>query len=396
MSQVSGATPIASGLGRKDSLANGVAGAALLRIEHARSGETDGWDVVHQWLVTCASDPVTAHPRTAGLFSGAPAVSFAFHATGLRSYARPMSLLRQATDALIRHRLDAATTRADCGALPELAEWDLISGLTGLGVGLLYSDAQSPLLLDVLKYLVRLTQPVTINGGIVPGWWCPSPPSSHRASDWPGGHGNLGMAHGIAGPLAFMSITALRGITVPGQLSAIDMIQTWLDRWRVNDRRDAWWPGMISHTEWREGLVWQVGPQRPSWCYGTPGIARALQLAAMATRDQVSKEAAEAALAGCASDERQLSQVHDGSLCHGWAGLLQTLWRASRDEGPGGILRDLLTDIRRRLEHHLTLNRYHETPGLLEGEAGICLALHTVEHDTAPVTNWDACLLVSR
>lgn len=38
-------------------------------------------------------------------------------------------------------------------------------------------------------------------------------------------------------------------------------------------------------------------PARPSWCYGTPGLARARQLAGLALRDLARQEAAEHALA---------------------------------------------------------------------------------------------------
>lgn len=56
----------------------------------------------------------------------------------------------------------------------------------------------------------------------------------------------------------------------------------------------------------------------PSWCYGTPGIARALQLAALATGNRTRRATAERALIGCLADERQVRQIIDTSLCHGW------------------------------------------------------------------------------
>lgn len=81
---------------------------------------------------------------------------------------------------------------------------------------------------------------------------------------WPGGHANLGPAHGIAGPLTLMATTARRGITVAGQADAIDRIMSWLDHWRCGTGRQAWWPGLISRAEWQARTVRQPGPQRPS------------------------------------------------------------------------------------------------------------------------------------
>src|SRR5206468_664968 len=148
---------------------------------------------------------------------------------------------------------------------------------------------------------------------------------------WPGGHGNLGMAHGIAGPLALLSTTMRRGITVTGQVDAIGRTCAWLDQSRTGTGPRAWWPETISAPVRHAGTVRQGGPGRPSWCYGTPGLARAQQLAALALADPRRQRLAEQALAGCVADERQLAQLGDASLCHGWAGLLQATWRVAAE-----------------------------------------------------------------
>ncbi|MGH3622096.1 MAG: lanthionine synthetase LanC family protein, partial [Sciscionella sp.] len=59
------------------------------------------------------------------------------------------------------------------------------------------------------------------------------------------------------------------------------------------------------------------GPLQPSWCYGTPGIARAQQLAALATGDTRRRHTAETALLGCLHDPNQLARIIDPGLCHG-------------------------------------------------------------------------------
>src|SRR5687767_3976253 len=69
----------------------------------------------------------------------------------------------------------------------------------------------------------------------------------------------------------------------PGQA---DSICSWLDQWQKGDETAARWPGTISMSELESGTLGQTGPQRPSWCYGTPGIARAQQLAGLALGDQ--------------------------------------------------------------------------------------------------------------
>src|SRR5439155_8752570 len=125
---------------------------------------------------------------------------------------------------------------------------------------------------EVLSYLVRLTQPVTIDDDtVLPGWWTGNAPNDEPSPDWPGGHGNLGIAHGVAGPLALLSLAARDGIEVAGQREAIERICEWLDHWRTGTGTQAWWPELVSRREHEAGTSTQAGPGRPSWCYGTPG-----------------------------------------------------------------------------------------------------------------------------
>ncbi len=245
----------------------------------------------------------------------------------------------------------------------------------------------------MLLYLVRLTEPFKAGDGEVrPGWWSPNAPNDRPSERWPNGHGNLGMAHGIAGPLALLSSAIRRGISVTGQVDAIGRICDWLDRWRIGTGAQAWWPGIISETERRTGIVRQSVPARPSWCYGTPGLARAQQLAGLALGDPQRQRLAEEALTGCLADADQLAQLGDASLCHGWAGILQTTWRVAADARDPELFAvpRLLTSLDRHLLRHGPLA--HD--GLLEGMAGVHLVRRTIAAGVPPASGWDACLLL--
>jgi hypothetical protein len=134
------------------------------------------------------------------------------------------------------------------------------------------------------------------------------------------------------------------------------------------------------------------GPQRPSWCYGTPGLARAQQLAGLALGDVRRQEAAEQALAGCVTDDAQLDQLRDGSLCHGWAGLVYTAWRVARSSVTPDALP--LRALERRLQDHLDRHGPPADPHLLGGRAGILLAHNAVTAGAPPHSGWDAALLL--
>jgi hypothetical protein len=208
---------------------------------------------------------------------------------------------------------------------------------------------------DVLSYLVRLAEPLTVDGETLPGWRSGNGPDGRPSPHWSGGHSNLGMAHGIAGPLPLLSTAMKRGITVTGQADAIGRICSWLDQWRSGTRSRPWWPGMIS---WLNGRAApSTSPARNGRHGATepPGLARAQQLAALALADAQGQRRAEAALAGCTADDTQLSQLGDASLCHGWAGLVQTTWRAAADAGSDSELTALLPHLLKRMEpplHH--------------------------------------------
>jgi lantibiotic biosynthesis protein len=377
-----------------DSLSSGAAGAALLHIERARTS-TGRWATAHHWATQMTRHPVNAHPDTASLYRGAPAAAYVLHTADHPAYAPGLAVLDDHVTAVARHRLNRAHDRIDRQQLPALREYDLISGLTGIGTYLLLRRDRHPdLLHEVLAYLVRLTEPLHHDGQRLPGWWCANSPNDQPARDWPGGHGNLGVAHGIAGPLALLATATRRGHRCAGQAEATDRICTWLDRWRIGSGTAAWWPGRISRTELAHGQLAQRGPQRPSWCYGTPGIARAQQLGTLALDDPHRQRAAENALTGAVTDAQQLAHLHDASLCHGWAGLVLTTWRAAADAS-SDALPVALPRLRACFAQQVAHVEFADAGGLLEGDAGVQLIDHTLTLDQPATTWWDACLLTT-
>ncbi|MGH3998746.1 MAG: lanthionine synthetase LanC family protein, partial [Pseudonocardiaceae bacterium] len=136
----------------------------------------------------------------------------------------------------------------------------------------------------------------------------------------------------------------------------------------------------------------QPGPARPSWCYGTPGLARAQQLAALARGDQTRQAAAEQALAACVADPTQLARVIDPNLCHGWAGLAATVWHAAADAATTDLDTHLPLLLRALIDH-ADEDITSPLPGLIEGRAGVALTLHTIA--AATPSRWPACLLIN-
>ena len=383
------------------SLAQGAPGIALLHIERAATGRGP-WEHAHAWLKVAAADPVTTG-ADGYLYYGAPALAHALSCAAKAqpdSYERAQGRLDQvvADDAL--RRCDQAQARIERGDLPELAEFDTIRGLAGIGSVLLRRESDGKPLRRVLTCLVRLTEDVKHEDQMLPGWWTLSGPSGRADPQMPGGHANNGLAHGITGPLALLSLALLQGIEVDGQRTAIGNILAWLERWR--DRHT--WPYWITAAHLARPGHKPLPPQRPSWCYGTAGIARAQQLAALALGDQRLRHEAETALATALLDPLALAATTDVSACHGYAGLAHIAHRAADDATPHAAARlrsaaSLLLDTTHppRTDPNEQARELLATtgPDLLEGAAGTALALLAPATGRPPATCWDACLLTA-
>jgi hypothetical protein len=183
------------------------------------------------------------------------------------------------------------------------------------------------------------------------------------------------------------------GITVDGQHQAIHTILRRLDAWKQNGPAGPWWPERITLATLEDGRPPQDGPARPSWCYGTPGLARAQQLAALALGDTARQRAAEDALAHCLDDPVQMNLLTDPALCHGVAGVLATTWHTARDAATPALA-DRVPKLLRTLLHHIADAAPDALLGLIEGSAGIALTLHTITTGDA-FGAWPACLLLA-
>lgn len=390
----------------RQSLAGGALGITLLHVELARTGQQP-WNRARSWLRFVGSGPIDDGPAS-NLHYGAPALAFVLaraatphpgaapggpSTRGARALATLDSRIARAS----RTRLDHAHRRIDTGRAPALAEFDMLRGLTGLGAYWLARHPVHPAAADITAaiahYLVRLTEPldpacVDAPPGCapLPGWWTPLAPSGRPSPAFPHGHVNHGMAHGIAGPLALLALTATAGIRVPDHDAAIDRILSRLNRDRHGDAGRWWWPYWTTPPS-AEGRPSQA-PGRPSWCYGGPGLARAHHLAGIAHDDADLHTLGSTALSAFADHHDLRARLgDDASVCHGHAGFLHLCATASA----AGTSDDLYGAAVDATEKHLLTAHPHL--GLLDGLAGTALALATHEGRIEP--GWDRCLLIS-
>ncbi|GAB3836146.1 lanthionine synthetase C family protein [Kribbella italica] len=282
---------------------------------------------------------------------------------------------------------------------------DVIGGLSGIGRYLLHR--RSDVLPEVLSSLVTLLEPVEVGGVKVPGWWYDGTTKTMVGEGFERGQLNFGLAHGVPGPLGVLSLAWSQGVRVPGQDVAIAAMADWLVEWREIDAYGPYWTGYVNLDYYaRRDRSRQPKPARASWCYGAPGIARALELAATALErpdlNAAGLEAVKSLLARPVDDWA----VTDDMLCHGWAGLLHMF--AGLDRRQPGAVGPVVDEIAERLVSSYDPTapfgyRYYQPmadlwldlPGLMEGATGIALALDSYARDADPITGWDSLLLLS-
>jgi hypothetical protein len=381
--------------GRYQDLGRGAAGTALARIAAARITGLPP-RATAPWIRAMTESPVTAN-ASASLFHGAQAVAFVLHTGADSAYAAMLAALDEHINDLTSLKLAAAHERIDRGELTRPSEYDLISGLTGLGLYHLvrHGSAGSGMTAAVLGYLVALAEQVYQHGESLPGWWSGTGPAGTPDPAWPRGHLNLGMAHGGAGILALLSGAMRVGIQVDGHAKAVSELCATFDRYRQGSRACPWWPAMVSLSEHSQGRTSHGRQARPSWCYGTPGQARAQQLAGLALGDQERMRVAEHALAGCVLDQQVTGLLADASLCYGWAGVVQALWRAASDALSPRRSRPRCA--RRDGAWKITSPAQARQPqaGSWKGTSGIQLAQNDLPRAGGEPPAWDACLLLT-
>jgi hypothetical protein len=384
-------------------VAQGDAGLALMCSYLDACFPFEQWDVSgHEYLTYAATAAERVASPPLGLFAGLAGLAFSAHSLD-RAGTRYQRLLDTLDTGLSNRTLESATALIGRHGVAA-AEFDLISGLTGVGAYLL-SRGRAPhagvALKAVLESLVSLT--ATTNG--IPNWYTPQHllAGEGMAELYPEGNLNCGLAHGVPGPLALMSLALESGVTVAGLRLAVERTAAWIGRHRTSDQYGVNWPTAVPYSS-QDVTTDCLDSSRAAWCYGAPGVARALWLAGRALGD---KELGRLGIEGMAAVFRRpvaARQIDSPTFCHGVAGMLQITLRFAHDTGlpmfaqaASELCDQLLSlyDPERMLgfsciepEGNLV-----DQPGLLDGAPGVVLTLLAAATKTEPA--WDRLFLLS-
>lgn len=372
---------------RDASLAAGSAGLAVCCGQLARTRSGPRATGAALTLLEEAVDVLTTEPLTCSLYSGFTGIAWAV----------------ELVDQLLGNEgedrngdIDEALTRL-LQRYPEDAPYDLINGLTGLGVYALARwprPAAAQCLLGVVGQLARRAR--HDSDGV--SWWTlPSWRGPRRERDLPGGV-DLGVAHGIAGVIPFLARVHSFGLAQETIRPLLDGAVRWLLAHMVDTASGPTVPYFVA-----DGA--EPGPARSAWCYGDPGVATALLLAARDADEPAWAAAATGLAVRAASRPPDQTGVVDAGLCHGSAGLAHLFNRMYQMTAEPALADAALFWVERTLQLCSAAAPGQDTtltddarpawkgPGLLEGAAGVALAMEAACTTVEPV--WEQMLLVS-
>lgn len=296
------------------------------------------------------------------------------------------------------------------GSGPWQGDYDLISGLVGIGVYALEGGPRpqgAAMLQLIVEHLA--SSAVDTPSGLT--WW--TPPArlpEHQRVLAPMGYRNLGLAHGVPGVVALLGHVCRAGVAVAQASRLLEGAVSWILSEQLAEGSGARFPS------W-SGPGTRESAARQAWCYGGLGIAASLMIAARSVESARWESAARAvALLEAARPFRE-SGVRDACLCHGAAGnahIFSRLYHATSDDrflaaarwwyehtldgrragsGIGGYrFHAPVAERATSDEDWISSPDWNDEPSLVSGAAGVALALQTAIGTRTPA--WDRVLLV--
>lgn len=389
----------------EQSLTRGPAALGLLAAESA--GEGSAQALTAAWQQTAAA---TARSSVDGPFGGLGSL-----ASLARCVSAPAEVLARLDTRVAEHARwlgTALDAQIGQGSPSYAGTVDALGGLAGEGRYLLARN--HPAAATVVEALAPLAGTLTVNDVEVPGWWAAPTERTVVAPEFEHGQLCFGLAHGIAGPLMFLALARDHGVrSATLDETALTLVESLWTR-REEDAHGTYWTPYLPLSHLVERPALRPDPARASWCYGSLGIAHALDQVGRAFGLPIWRErATEVASAQLARPDAQLG-IRDVGLCHGWAGhlyLLDSLVRSGVLSTADGAAHEPAALARRKaarrvLDHvdpahpfgvrmpHPGSGDLLDLPGLLEGAAGVALALLAYGRDEAPRIGWDTLLML--
>ena len=246
-------------------LAGGFTGIALLYSYLNRCFPGQGWEkLARRYLKSVAVETQRAPIRHPSLFTGTGGLAFTLQMLSADSavYQKTLIQVRQLLcEQVIRHRWRKPAAPSGVAEL----DYDTITGASGILAVLLTLEQPDEQVLAAIEtslaYLTWLTAPDQPLGQ--ERWFIPLaqlPAVGEHRTRFPAGRFNYGLAHGIPGPLAALSLAWMQGYRYPGLRESIMFLSTWLIQHQVEDKYGHNWPSLLPLEAAGEPETWRALP----------------------------------------------------------------------------------------------------------------------------------------
>lgn len=392
------------------SLASGLTGICMLIGELDAIYPEEEWDLLGFESLKMIQDLINKHGvDSLSLWNGISGVGLAAY-TLSRKCTRYSSFISKINNVLSDNLYEAINRyKNNTKSGVYISDYDVVLGLTGVGrYLLLFADDRNinRHIKKILEYFITLSKKKLILEELVPCWYISSENHTEESIRvYPQGFFDVGLAHGISGVLAFLSISIKQGIEIPGQNAAIEEIAKWLISIKSEDNYGPIWPSKIGFNHIYGSSKKLKVSSYEAWCYGSPGIARALWLAGESLNNEEFKKVAIDTFLGCYKRPKSEWNILSSTFCHGYAGFLsltQSMYKDTKLEEIGNLKDQLINDICDQYSEENIFGYYDydkvksvnvHDPGLLTGASGVALSLLSSVKEKK--TNWDSAFLIN-
>ncbi|MBN2562648.1 MAG: lanthionine synthetase C family protein [Phycisphaerae bacterium] len=393
--------PYRKGAANDPSIARGRAGLAIFYAYLAQAWSRTGHQEEALRLLDEAVDLLAVAETRPSLFAGFTGVAWtAQHFRGTLIDPAPCSQNtapeaddpNDEIDNVLRDYLDRS---------PWPGEYDVVYGLVGFGVYALERLPRASAIECLERVIDRLGETAErCDDGVT--WLTPPellPP--HQRAQAPRGLYNAGVAHGVPGVIALLGEVCAAGVASEKARPLLDGAVRWLLAQKLPSDMKSSFPYWV-------GPDIKPGASRSAWCYGDPGIAAALLVAARCVGEPAWEREAIDIARHAARRAPEKTGIVDAGLCHGAAGLghlFNRMYQATGEpelEEAARFWFDRTLELRRPDRDIAGFSAWMAAangegewvadPYFLTGAAGVGLALLAATTSVEPA--WDRVLLV--
>lgn len=218
-----------------------------------------------------------------------------------------------------------------------MMHYDVVSGLSGIGYNLLKKDSlnnkERNLASNISKYFFELCKDYTYKNHNIIKFHIKQK-NQYREDekiDFPNGNINYGLAHGMLGPLIFLSKAYSKGYISDDDFKYIEKLIDLYTNNRIERNGSFKWSSQQSFEEYVNDVnsdIYRI--DRASWCYGYIGVTFGMLNVSRLIENKNLELDYLNNLKSILNQDFKDFNLDNAIICHGYAGLFHMLWLAQK------------------------------------------------------------------